>query len=130
MTFFSRPLIVTGASSSMNFPASILDRSRMSLMMPRRCWLAEVDLVEAVCLLWCHAFPPQDVGGHAEDAVHRRPYSWLMLARKALLATLAASAASLLFRQFGGAGDDQFFEMIAVLFEFIPRLSCARLCQS
>jgi hypothetical protein len=47
--------------------------------------------------------------------------SWLMLARKALLATLAASAASLA-RQLHRALANQVFEMFAVEFKFDFRL--------
>ena len=44
--------------------------------------------------------------------------SWLMLARKELLARLAACAESRA-RPLPGAGGDQFFQMVAVAYQFL-----------
>ena len=81
------------ASSSASLPASILDRSRMSLMSCSRCWAAVVSLS-----MRSRARP----SWQSRRIRWARPMmafigvriSWLMLARKALLARLAASAAS------------------------------------
>ena len=50
--------------------------------------------------------------------------SWLMLARKALLARLATSAWARV-RQLRGAARDQLLEMVAMAIEFLPRLFLA-----
>jgi hypothetical protein len=81
----------TGASSSANLPASILDRSSTALMMLQQVLAGGFQLVERC----------QPAGRGQPGAAHQVAMpvmalsgvriSWLMLARKALLATLAAS---------------------------------------
>lgn len=75
--------------------ASILERSRMSLIRPSRC--SPLRAMVSICSSWRGA----RVGSCARiwenpmTALSGVRISWLMLARKALLARLAASASSL-----------------------------------
>jgi hypothetical protein len=85
---------VEGVVSICSLPASILDRSRMSEMMPvSDC---------ALSLIWSRYWRRRSSsmsGARARSARPIMPFSgvrssWLVLARKALLARLAASASS------------------------------------
>ncbi|MPN26751.1 hypothetical protein SDC9_174176 [bioreactor metagenome] len=86
--------ILTGISSSVSLPASIFDRSSTALMMSSR-WLPAASSLSRRSL--CSGLrPPRRIRcAMPVMALSGVRISWLMLARKALFAWLAASAASL-----------------------------------
>jgi len=80
--------------SRLILPASILEKSRMSLMMPSRWWAALLTL--SSCWRWRSVAMSRRIRWvRPMMAFIGVRISWLMLARKELLERLAASAASL-----------------------------------
>ena len=89
-------------ASSSSLPASILEKSRMSLMIASSASPERRDRLRVLTLLARQRRVEQQ-RGHPHHAVHRVRISWLMVARKSLLARFAASADSLASRSSSSA---------------------------
>ena len=88
-----RSSMSNATNSMLSFPASIFEKSRMSLMIAEQGLRSRPQLAEVVALARRELSAAEKIR-EADDRIHRRANSWLIVARKSPFALLARSASS------------------------------------